>query len=865
MAIADDAVTLWELGFQPVPAGDDKRPARRWKEYQTERVSKNRVRAWFSSVRAENVCVVTGAVSRLLILDVDDEATDQYWRSRIGDDMDRTVCVRSPSGNHHYWFRLGDDEQVRSWAIHDDELDFDVKAEGSIALTPPSHGYTWVRAPWEVDLVDAPAVVKGRGQELSGRGSGGSDGQARSMLSHLLTNPPAGDGSGRNSWLVRVAGHYAKQFRHARDAYDYHLDQAAALLTPPLPDREVAKLRESIWTSEQAKPDAVASDDNGWLVSRDGRLHVLTAAKVDDTWVESLEPWCDFDIECIGVVDDPDAARIYRVVLTRVRDQAQRELDLPADVLADTRRLNEWLAQSGVTVAEPGNAQPRGVRPPVRLQRFLESREAPRFRVTESLGWHDAAGGFVTDQGVITADGLQPLDGWRPPTWASAIAPHRYGWADVEETRRVLREVLTFHHEVVAAVFGSWWISTLIKPQLMKRTSLFPIMALEAPSESGKTTGMFSMLVELAGNKARQTVPTRAAARDAMAAHRSGIVWIDDPDDLESYYDLLRAATGEGTMIKKGEDRTTNVEAHLVAPVMISGEGLGVTHEKALRDRTITLGVPSPTGRRSLKADDGRLQWDDIVDFREAHPDLTEYSGTLVSMVLARADLAREVSRFRAAVGRRFGDKMAILRVGARLLAEVTGQRKWPDVVDRWVDEAVVHESWDNALTLRILPRALAVLGFPDEPRESARDDRPHTPVFVGPRESPHEGLWVSPVALAEWWRQLNHGRVNVRTDTEEAIRHQLDAMHSTESKRIKVRDEFGRVPDGSRRPISTFRKVPDDIAREVVARAQGVAGGVQRGPATSAEDSEEQSEEYSPQLSLKDRIKPPSDQAASQ
>jgi len=47
----------------------------------------------------------------------------------------------------------------------------------------------------------------------------------------VLADPPQGDGSGRNDWLARVAGHYARHFRysdyealvrdsaHARTAY----------------------------------------------------------------------------------------------------------------------------------------------------------------------------------------------------------------------------------------------------------------------------------------------------------------------------------------------------------------------------------------------------------------------------------------------------------------------------------------------------------------------------------------------------------------------------------------------------------------------------------------------------------------------
>jgi len=99
----------------------------------------------------------------------------------------------------------------------------------------------------------------------------------------------------------------------------------------------------------------------------------------------------------------------------------------------------------------------------------------------------------------------------------------------------VLDEVLTYHDETVTSVFGAWWAACLLKPQIEVATSLFPFVAIEAPSESGKTNGFFQMMTQLNGNTRGETQPTKAALRDMAAAHRNGIVWVDDPAMLEHY------------------------------------------------------------------------------------------------------------------------------------------------------------------------------------------------------------------------------------------------------------------------------------------------------------------------------------------
>jgi len=84
----------------------------------------------------------------------------------------------------------------------------------------------------------------------------------RSMLSQLLSNPP--DIGGRNEWLTKVAGHYAKEWHWAEDLYLQHCDIALGMMAVPLEYDESQRTITSIWTTEHEDDDndeaAVAID-----------------------------------------------------------------------------------------------------------------------------------------------------------------------------------------------------------------------------------------------------------------------------------------------------------------------------------------------------------------------------------------------------------------------------------------------------------------------------------------------------------------------------------------------------------------------------------------------------------------------------
>ena len=697
-----------------------------------------------------------------------------------------------------------------------------------------------VRAIWQEAGVEFTAAQRGAAKGLS-LVSGGGGRNGRSLLSELLDNPPA-EGS-RNDWLARVGGHYAKQYRGKRDLYDAHMRQANLMLTPPLDQAEFDKTAESIWATEQtAHPEREAMLENGWLVGNRRVLFCQVSTAVGDTKVMDLAPWGDFDIEALGVAVDELDNRMYWVRLYW-RDRVM-DATLDSSILGDDRAFRKWLAAKGPSFDPPFNAYPK-TNPGVRISRYLESQNPPQVRIVDTLGWHEELGAFVTHDGTITPDGFVSKEEAgivaNPKLLERDIAPFNYGFqGDINEAQRVLREVLTFQDETVTSVFGAWWAACLVRPQIQERTSLFPFFGVEATSESGKTNGFFDNMVAMNGNTRGQTAPTRPVLRDYASANKNGIVWADDLDSLEAYGELLRASTSNGTASKMDIDRAGVKNTEIVAPILITGESLGMNNQKALIDRSIVLNVPSPKGRMSVKGD--YLQWDDILDLQSQYPrhqgGLSVLAGWYVEAALSVVDEVRVALRRAKRQGSgRHGDKLAVLRAGACLLDYLCGHDgAWDGEgeharrVEQWAT-TVYGSQWldkDNTLTATVLPWALQVFpGSKPTENQMGRFQGIDSPVYVTansrlesdeegsllPNDLPKNEIWFSVPLLFMAWHRDRAGRIDQRTESKDALQQQATALGLHRGKAVTVAGTGRR---------QWYRRLPDEYAKVVLERAKG-------------------------------------------
>ncbi|MDQ6863798.1 MAG: bifunctional DNA primase/polymerase, partial [Thermoproteota archaeon] len=149
------ALEYQRLGFSVIPLiPKTKRAAISWERYQTIRPHEQEIRKWFEKAQNVNgVAIVTGKVSGLIELDIDDEAARAYFHDiveKINDDeinlkIKNTAKIKTGSGNLNYIFAISAadfvGEKIRTstlWRGKQGHNEITLKGDGGYAVAPPS-------------------------------------------------------------------------------------------------------------------------------------------------------------------------------------------------------------------------------------------------------------------------------------------------------------------------------------------------------------------------------------------------------------------------------------------------------------------------------------------------------------------------------------------------------------------------------------------------------------------------------------------------------------------------------------------------------------------------------------------------------
>ncbi len=141
-------------GRSIIPAGTDKIPLIRWKQYTTEVASAEQIMQWWAMFPNANPAMVTGAISKLVVLDFD----KKHSRSSTEFDMSHTARAKSGNGGEHFYFNYPDKHVAKHTAIFG--LGVDLQGDNGLIILPPAVNdngglYEWV-VPLEEGVADMP-------------------------------------------------------------------------------------------------------------------------------------------------------------------------------------------------------------------------------------------------------------------------------------------------------------------------------------------------------------------------------------------------------------------------------------------------------------------------------------------------------------------------------------------------------------------------------------------------------------------------------------------------------------------------------------------------------------------------------------
>lgn len=270
------------LGWSTIPAKSDKTPRGKWAEFSAHPPTPEQASEWDKAASAKGeewpqLAVVCGAVSGIVVVDVDDAAGWEYLKQhKLSHTLQETVCACStpqceefPHGKYHFYFKHpGGIVRCLPKAGPGNKHGLpgiDVKADGGYVLAPNSlhkrgHRYEWVHSPFnkDVELRPLPEWILAK---LSWEAAPG----VVRVTEHDQLPPDtdwvaealqgAAEGT-RDNNLTRLVGHW----------FGIGLDRAEVLQmalmansrnAPPLSEVQVHKIVNSIGRKESTKPKFV--------------------------------------------------------------------------------------------------------------------------------------------------------------------------------------------------------------------------------------------------------------------------------------------------------------------------------------------------------------------------------------------------------------------------------------------------------------------------------------------------------------------------------------------------------------------------------------------------------------------------------
>jgi hypothetical protein len=241
------ALSYLVRGWSVIPIQPrDKRPLLPWLEFQHRLASPPEVSEWYRRWPDANVAIVTGALSGLVVLDIDPHhGGDQSLKALEGGHgtLPSTLEASTGRGGRHIYFQYPGGTMPNRVGI---EPGVDLRGDGGYVVAPPSlhpsgGRYAWKpgRRPDDVPLAAMPSWLLRRLEPGAGR-----FGHPLAYWRQLVRDGV--DEGSRNNTIASLAGHMLWHGMDPAVVLDLLLCWNRVRCRPPLRDDEVTQVVESI-------------------------------------------------------------------------------------------------------------------------------------------------------------------------------------------------------------------------------------------------------------------------------------------------------------------------------------------------------------------------------------------------------------------------------------------------------------------------------------------------------------------------------------------------------------------------------------------------------------------------------------------
>jgi hypothetical protein len=276
--ILDTALRLASMGISVIPIkARDKKPVGAWKEFQTRRATEDEIRVWFANKPTLNIGIVTGAISRVVVIDADSEE----MATRVGQLYPSPMRSKTSQGRHFFYRHPGHTVGNRAKIVG---LALDVRGDGGYVVAPGSthpSGIVYLEEGTWGDIEDLPVFqASWLGEQVQPLVNLRTAITER-IRSYLDATPGAVEGEAGDAHTFRVACKLVRGYDLNDDlALDY-LSTWNAKCSPPWP---LADLREKITGAR-----SYGTGSFGYLLGAQQQARPQTTVSVEDGGTGNLQ------------------------------------------------------------------------------------------------------------------------------------------------------------------------------------------------------------------------------------------------------------------------------------------------------------------------------------------------------------------------------------------------------------------------------------------------------------------------------------------------------------------------------------------------------------------------------------------------
>lgn len=118
----------------------EKKPIITWNPYQEKYPTENEINTWWAPDTKNQIAIVTGKISNLAVIDIDDEKANDVLNTLIPDSLEIPM-VKTPRGGRHLYFQCPDEKLRNDTGTIPGA---DLRANGGLITCPPTTDYVWL-------------------------------------------------------------------------------------------------------------------------------------------------------------------------------------------------------------------------------------------------------------------------------------------------------------------------------------------------------------------------------------------------------------------------------------------------------------------------------------------------------------------------------------------------------------------------------------------------------------------------------------------------------------------------------------------------------------------------------------------------